>query len=128
MKVFANTFKDDLNAFLRSYALYICLAIVAIIAIVVVIILLKNKKPIDMKKEQLNKTSDDEWLVALGGKENIKEASAMGSRLTVVLNDQELLNQDKLKELGVSNIMTMSNKVILVIEDHAELVANKINK
>ena len=70
---------------------------------------------------------DSEWFDALGGKENIKEATAVGSRLSLKLNDKEQINRDKLKELGVSSILVMSNKVTLVIERQAEKVANYIN-
>ena len=70
---------------------------------------------------------DSEWFDALGGKENIIEATAVGSRLSLKLNDKEQINRDKLKELGVSSILVMSNKVTLVIEKQAEKVANYIN-
>ena len=73
------------------------------------------------------KVSDSEWIDALGGQDNILEASAIGSRLSVKLNDKETINRDKLKELGVSSILVMSNKVTLVIEKQAEKVAEAIN-
>ena len=73
------------------------------------------------------KVSDSEWIDALGGQDNILEASAIGSRLSVKLNDKEVINRDKLKELGVSSILVMSNKVTLVIEKQAEKVAEAIN-
>ena len=73
------------------------------------------------------KVSDSEWIDALGGQDNILEASAIGSRLSVKLNDKETINRGKLKELGVSSILVMSNKVTLVIEKQAEKVAEAIN-
>lgn len=70
---------------------------------------------------------DSEWFDALGGKENIQEATAVGSRLSLKLNDKDQINRDKLKELGVSSILVMSNKVTLVIEKQAEKVCEFIN-
>ena len=79
------------------------------------------------KRNKTIKVSDSEWIDALGGQNNILEASAVGSRLSVKLNDKEAINRDKLKELGVSSVLVMSNKVTLVIEKQAEKVAEAIN-
>ena len=93
--------------------------VVLVIAVVLVLFLLRHKKQ--------PKIVDADWLEALGGKENIKEAIAVGSRLSLYLNDKESINRDRLKELGVSSILVMSNKVTLVIEGQAEKVAAIIN-
>ena len=78
------------------------------------------------KKEKTNNSGV--WLLALGNKENIKEVSAVGSRLTVSLEDKEKIDRVKLKELGVSSVLVMSNKITLVIEGKAEKIANLIKK
>lgn len=78
------------------------------------------------KKEKSNNSGV--WLLALGNKENIKEVSAVGSRLTVNLEDKEKIDRVKLKELGVSSVLVMSNKITLVIEGKAEKIANLIKK
>ena len=54
--------------------------------------------------------------------------TAIGSRLSVSLLDKEKIDREKLKELGVSSVLVMSNKVTLVIEDKAEQVAASIQK
>ncbi len=115
--------KDDANAFFKNNALWIALAIVAVIVIVLVIILLVNR---NRKKDNkaIDNTANDDWLEALGGKENILEVSATGSRLTVKLQDINNHDKEKLKQLGVSNIVTMSDK--LVLEDKAELIKGKL--
>lgn len=129
MHILGNTFKYDFNEFLRTYGLYLAVALVVIIILVIILIIVKSKdKKMATKEDKLQTTNGNDWVDALGGKDNITEANAMGSRLTVVLKDQDLMNQDKLKELGVSNIMVMSNKVTLIIEDHAAYVSVKINK
>ncbi len=117
--------KDDANAFFKNNALWIALAIVAVIVIVLVIILLVNR---NRKKDNkaIDNTANDDWLEALGGKENILEVSATGSRLTVKLQDINKHDKEKLKQLGVSNIVTMSDKLVLVVEDKAELIKGKL--
>ena len=107
---------------------YITIIIIAasslvVVAFVIFLILFLLKK----KKASVLSNSGP-WLLALGGKENIKEVTAIGSRLSVNLVDKEIIDREKLKELGVSSILVMSNKVTLVIEDKAEKVANTIQK
>ena len=80
------------------------------------------------KKKKANQQSGSVWLLALGDKDNIKEVTAIGSRLTVNLVDNEKIERNKLKELGVSSVLVMSNKVTLVIEDKAEKIADLIKK
>ena len=106
-------------------AVIIAIAVVAALLVVgcAVLLILRSKS----NKTSKAKVSDSEWIDALGGQNNILEASAIGSRLSVKLNDKEIINRDKLKELGVSSILVMSNKVTLVIEKQAEKVASAIN-
>ena len=96
-------------------------ALLLIVAIILVIYLFTHRK----NKKSLDSSA---WLLALGDKENVKEITATGSRLSVVLVDKEKIDREKLKELGVSSVLVMSNKVTLVIEDKAEQVANSIQK
>ena len=118
--------KDDFNSFLKNYGVWIAVGVAAVIVLTIVLILLLNKKK--KGKPQLeDHTASSDWLTALGEKENILEVTANGSRLTVKLKDQSIVNKDKLKELGVTNIVTMSDKLILVVEDKAELIKEKLN-
>ncbi len=103
----------------------IVIAVVATLLVVACVLLLIFRSRKGNKGKV--KVSDSEWIDALGGQDNILEASAIGSRLSVKLNDKEVINRDKLKELGVSSILVMSNKVTLVIEKQAEKVAEAIN-
>lgn len=117
--------KDDFNAFLKNYALWIALALVVVIAIVVVLILVLGRKP---KKAAPVIAEKSKWVEALGGSENIISSEAYGSRLAVSLKDKSLMNKDALKELGVTNFIEMSNKITLLLEDKAELVKAELDK
>ena len=100
----------------------IVMAVVFFLAALAIVIYLIVSK----KKE--NKDNGGVWLLALGDKENVKEVSGVGSRLTVTLEDKERINRVKLKELGVSSILVMANKVTLVIEGKAEKIAASLQK
>lgn len=117
--------KTDFTLFLKNYGIWICVGLVCVMIIVLLFLFLfphlKNKK------NHLNNNSDD-WIDSLGGRDNINDYIATRSRLTISLKDLTLLKEDKLKEMGVSNIMKMSNKIILVIENKAELIASSISK
>ena len=95
--------------------------VLLIAAVIIVIYLVTHRKA----KKSLDSGA---WLIALGDKENVKEITATGSRLSLVLVDKEKIDREKLKELGVSSVLVMSNKVTLVIEDKAEQVAASIQK
>lgn len=79
------------------------------------------------RKKKNKKVDNNAWLIALGERENIKEIKGIGSRLSVVLIDQNKVDKEQLKGLGVSNILTMSNKITLVIEGEAERIAEQLN-
>ena len=124
--ILAKTWKDDFTKFLQSYALYICLGIVfAIVATIVVVYLIKNRK----KAEPVKNYNEDVnlWVDSLGGKDNIISLSSNGSRLSVSLKDYSLLKED-IKALGVSSIIKMSDRVILVVENSAAEIQNNIEK
>lgn len=117
--------KDDFNAFLKNNALWIALALVTIIAIVVVLILVLGRKK---KEEKPTIAQKSEWVEAFGGSNNIISSEAYGSRLAVKLQDKGLMNKEKLKQLGVTNFIEMSDKITLLLEDKAELVKAKLDK
>lgn len=117
--------KDDFNAFLKGNALWIALGLVGVIVIVVVLILIFGIKKKDDKPVIAQKS---EWVDALGGSGNIISSEAYGSRLAVKLQDKSLMNKDKLKELGVTSFIEMSDKITLLLEDKAELVKAELDK
>ena len=95
--------------------------------ILVVVILVSRKKANKQVKEEIKPIDDNQWLIALGESDNIKAVSVRGSRLSVELLDDKKINRESLTTLGVKSIITMSNKLILVIENNANLIAEKIS-
>ena len=123
--VSGNDPKNDFELFLRDYGWILCVAVVALIAITITALLIVNR---NKKKAPKVEASPDEWLLALGGKENILDVSSTGSRLTVKLVNKELINRESLTQLGVNNIVMMSDKVTLVTQlDNNKIVENMKN-
>ena len=78
----------------------------------------EDNKNEENKDKNINSTYD-EIILNLGGKENIVEMTARGSRLSIVLKDNSLLNIDALKNIGVEGVIVMTSKVTLVIGEDA---------
>ena len=74
---------------------------------------------IKAKKGNSNNKEFPELLKALGGKENITEASLNGSRISLKFIDKENLDKEKIKENGVESIVISNKKITLVIGKQA---------
>ena len=118
---------NSLIVLLDTVYLYLIIggsALAVIIAVLLIFFLVRNKKP---KKDDFV-VNANEWEEALGGKDNVVDAYAAGSRLNVQLKDAKLVNEERIKELGVSSIIKMSGKIVLVVEDKAEYILSKIKE
>ena len=113
---------NALNDFLKTYGIFIAVALasIAFITVIVLFIIAKVKDKKGLVVEQVHAEPSERSLgilEALGGKENILEHSLNGSRLTLSLTDYNVVNEEKLNALGVDSVIKMSNKIILVIKD-----------
>ena len=79
----------------------------------------KLRKESKKNKDKNINSTYDEIILNLGGKENIVEMTARGSRLSIVLKDNSLINIDALKNIGVEGVIVMTSKVTLVIGEDA---------
>ena len=117
----------DFSNFLRTYAIWICLAIIFIILVTLFFLLVLPRIKQNKKKTALISDGVD-WINSLGGNSNIISVSSSRSRLTLEVKDTSLADQNKLKLLGVSSVIIMSQKVILVIDNGADEIKEKIEK
>lgn len=113
---------NPLNDFLINYGIYIAIAVAgaAFLAVLILFIisLAKKKNAVSApKSEKEIPTNSLEILEALGGKENIIEHSLNGSRMSLVLHNYDMVDENKLNSLGVDSCIRMSNKIILVIKN-----------
>ena len=110
------------NTSLPTYAVVLivagCLVLVAILVFLVIFFGKRKKSPI---------VDESAWLTALGGKDNINNVSAIGSRINLSLKDKEKIDREKLTNLGVNSVLVMSNKVTLVIANNAVDIAETIS-
>ena len=96
--------------------------VLVVVGVLLIVFLRRRESKIEIKKEDA--IDNEEWVKALGGKENIKSIEAKGSRLVVQLNNNELLDKDLLHTLGVSSIIFAQDKITLVVKDKAENIRN----
>lgn len=113
-------FKED-----SFYWVYILL-VVFVVLLVILSVVLKNIRRKNYFIER--KKANNELIECLGGFSNIVKATSVGSRLSLVLNDYNVINEDNLKKLGVSSIIKMSNKLTLVIGEESKDIALLIDK
>ena len=79
-------------------------------------------------KHKASKFDYDEFIKALGEKENIESVDAKNSRLNIVVKDKKDLDKDKLQDLGASAIIVTSKKVTLIMGKKSKEIAANINK
>lgn len=78
----------------------------------------KRKNSKEKEKKIAFEHSDDKFIEALGGKENINSFELRGqSRLVLTLKDYSKIKRDELNKFYVSRLLEMSDKVILVGEN-----------
>lgn len=125
--VSGNDPKNDFEIFLKNYAWLLAVGVAVIIILVIVIIfVIKNRKSGRVKKKEESLATPDEWIDALGGKDNVVEAIATGSRLSIKIKNTELINRESLTNLGVTNIVMMSDKITLVTNLDNQKIVEKI--
>ena len=78
----------------------------------------KRKNSKEKEKKIVFEHSDDKFIEAVGGKENISSFELRGqSRLVLTLKDYSKIKRDELNKFYVSRLLEMSDKVILVGEN-----------
>lgn len=106
----------SVNDFLKDNAWWLALSIALIILIVVLCIFLTGKK----EKKSIDDIYKD-YIEAFGTINNIISSYHKGSRLTLVLRDYDLLDNEKLEILGISSSIRMSSKITFIYENAEEL-------
>lgn len=122
--IYGDASKNSFNEWLGTYGLYISFALAGVVFLTVLGLFLytyiKGKKQGPMTTKSPTKVIKNEAvLVALGGEDNILDHSLNGSRIILVLNNYDAVNVNALKELGVSSVVKMTNKITLVIKGDA---------
>lgn len=111
--------------FLKEYlVLIICgIAIIASLIFISVILIKKRHQTNNSSKKLL-----EELVLSFGGRKNIISASAKGSRLSLILEDYSLIDEEKLRKYGVTSSIKMSNKITFIIGEKADDLEKYINQ
>ena len=122
--IYGDASKNSFNEWLGTWGLYIAFGLAGVVFLTVLALFLytyiKGKKqgPI-LTKNEPKVIKNEAALVALGGAENILDHSLNGSRVILVLSNYDVVNVDALKEMGVSSVVKMTNKITLVVKGDA---------
>ena len=110
--------------FMNKGGLWIAIALgsVAIAAIVTLTIIALVRRSKARKRGFVRHIVPSEYYEALGGVDNILKHSRTGSRISLYLKDDSLLDKEKLKEAGVDGFIKMSDHLVLVIKGDAAAV------
>jgi phosphotransferase system IIB component len=118
---------DDFNEFLRGNSLWIALGFLALVVVVFLLVLIISLHNNKKKKMTVSNIDFNEFVSALGNKDNIISSEVKGSRLNVILKNYDIVDEEKLQSLGVASIIKMSNRIILVIDQNIEKYFKAIN-
>ena len=123
MKIFADSdpTNNPVNEFFRNYGMWIAIAFASLILIALIILFCvaysKRKKGSLNKDKKVEQKDLSAFISSLGGKENIISFANNGSRLNIELKNYDLVDENKLNEIGIASLIKMSNKIVLVIKD-----------
>jgi len=109
-----------INSINPGVLIAIIAAVVVVILLIALLIFLKVNKN---DKLEINDEYIDELVKAFGGASNIKGVKTEnGGRVAVEVNDLELLNNDKIKELATSGVFITGNIVKTLYREDSQLV------
>lgn len=100
------------------------------IAAVIILALIKTIKFAKKKQSFIEEESENTieqkavFFEAYGGESNVKEIVNEMSRITVTVEDIDLVNTEKLKELGATGILLVGNQVKCGFGDRAKNIYN----
>lgn len=110
--------------FLTNLWWIIALAVLLVFALSFLLyFLIRKRKGKKAKKPSFSKS---DYVLALGGEENILSHELRGSRIVLRLKDYKAINEEKIKEAGVTGFIEMKDRLTLVVKDHAEKVYRTI--
>ena len=121
---------NGLNDWLKNYGIWASLALAGVVFLTVLVLFIisrrKGKENIvpEIKKEA--SLLGEKVVTALGGKENIVSKSLNGSRIVLVLNNYDLIDEKTLNDNGVDSIIRMSNKITLVSKDYSDSIYKEL--
>ena len=111
-----------------GYIILIILSVILVAGFIFMLVLFfkaryneKNKAVNDEKNKIL-------YYEALGGENNVLGVESKGSRLVIRLKDYSLMNEEKLKELGLDSSLKATDKITFIVGQKASEIASILTK
>lgn len=113
---------------MTDYLLYGIIAVIVVIILAFIFLkVMKNKQPKQVSACDIP-VDVNSIVEAVGGKKNIKETTATSSKITFFVNDDSLVDLEKLKAIGASGIVQTTNKVSAILGKYSKEISHMINK
>ncbi len=113
---------DEQIGLIVAVALTGAIILLAIVAFVIALVKrAKKAKKVMPSKEELNNE-----IVEAFGNGNIKEVEMEMSRITVTVADIEVVNTERIKELGSKGILLVGDKIKCSFQENVEEIYNQL--
>ncbi len=116
------------NETLAILLLCVCIIPIAILIVIAFVLRVIKAKKANDKEEQMTREVDPEirkeFYDAYGGESNVLEVVNERSKIKIKVKDVELIDGDKIRELGALNVLIIGDEVRASFSDRAEYVYN----
>ena len=116
--------KGDLVGLIIAIVLTSLILILALVAVIIAIV--KNTKKAKFRSQNIASDEANLELVQAFGEANIKDVTMEMSRITVSVKNVEVVNADRIKELGASGVLLVGDKVKCSFKDDVEKIYNEL--
>ncbi len=115
--------------YMNTTELLLTLAIVLVVIFILWMLfskVVKNKKISEVSFKDFDFNIEG-FIESLGGIENIKECSSTGSKVSVIVESQDIVDVTKIKEIGASGIVQTNNKVVVILGKVSKVIEEYLN-
>ena len=116
--------KGDLVGLIIAIVLTSAILVLALIAVIIAIV--KNTKKANQRKKIIESEGKNLELIEAFGESNIKDVEMEMSRITITVKNVEIVNADRIKELGASGVLLVGDKVKCSFKENVEEIYNEL--
>ncbi len=116
--------KGDTLGLIIAIVLTSAILVLALVAVIVAIV--KNTKKANQRKKKIESEGRNLELIEAFGESNIKDVEMEMSRITITVKNVEIVNAEKIKELGASGVLLVGDKVKCSFKEKVEEIYNEL--
>lgn len=116
--------KGDLVGLIIAIVLTSAILVLALVAVIIAIV--KNTKKANQRKKIIESEGRNLELIEAFGEANIKDVEMEMSRITITVKNVEIVNADKIKEIGASGVLLVGDKVKCSFKENVEEIYNEL--